>query len=102
MEITNDDDFEDLNESFNISISNFSLTNTALFGLASVDSSQFIIMDNDREVVVGFEADSTIVLVNEGARKVDLCIRIFSPGPERIFSSVVEVLVGTRQGSAGY
>ena len=102
MEITNDDEFEDLNESFDILISSFSLTNTTLVGLLSVRTSRFVIVDNDREVVVGFDTNSTRVLVDEGAGKVVLCVSIFSPGPDRIFSSLVELVVGTRQGSAGY
>ena len=101
VEIIEDDDFENLNEVFNISISNFSLSNTSLVGLASIRSSMFIIEDDDREVIVGFSANSTRVLVDEGDGHITLCIEVISPGPETIFSSMVEILVGTLPGTAG-
>ena len=89
LEITiiNDDEFEDLNELLVVRVLNLSLSNENLVPFASIDSTQIIILDDDREVTLGFNDNSTTVSVNESVGEVFLCVQIFSPGPDKQFTS---------------
>lgn len=99
--LINDEVFEDSMETLNITVSNFSLTNEDLVGFASVSVTQIIIRDDDRFAVVGFLGNFTQVSVSESAGSVTLCVSLQSPEPGMPFSSEIEIVVGTRPGTAG-
>ena len=56
LEITiiKDDEFEDLNELLVVRVLNLSLLNENLVAIASIDFTQIIIVDDDREVTLSF------------------------------------------------
>ena len=80
---------------------NLSLWNENLVAIASIDSTQIIIVDDDREVTLGFNDNSTTVSVNESVGEVFLCVQIFSPRQDKQFTSLIRVAVGTRPDFAG-
>ena len=101
MTILDNEEFEDFNEIFNITISNIILSNSDLTAFALRNSTQVIIMDNDREVTLGYEQNSTSIMVKEEVGGVTLCVAIFSPGIDKEFESDITVVVSTRPRTAG-
>ena len=99
--ILDTDDFEDTPETFTVSISNFSLSDPDLVGFASRPSITVSILDDDRDVVLGFLEGSTLVNTSESVGMAVLCIGISFPAPELRFDSSIVVIVGTRRGTAG-
>lgn len=99
--IIDDQEFENLRETLNITVSTFSLDNTALVGFASINTTQLTIVDDDRVAVLGFEDNSTQISVSESVGGVTLCVGILAPGLDVQFSEVIGVVVGTRSGTAG-
>ena len=99
--IRDDNVFEDLLETLTVRVSNFSLSDEDLIGLASVNSTEVVIRDDDRFVVVGFSEDSTLVSIEESEGPVTLCVEVLAPGLDMLFTSGIELVVGTRPGTAG-
>ena len=92
--------FEDLRETLNITIATFSLSDQNLIGFASVETTEVVIIDDDRIVVLGFNSSAIEVPESESAVA---CVGILSPALAvgARFSSVIRAVVGTRPGSAG-
>lgn len=99
--IRDDEVFEDLLEMLVVRVSNFFLSDEDLIGLASVNSTNVTIRDDDRFVVVGFTEDSLSVSIGESEGSAVLCVEVLVPEPDTEFTSGIEVVVGTRAGTAG-
>lgn len=99
--IINDNEFEDSLETLEIVISNFSLSDEDLVGFSSVSTTQVVIRDDDRFAVVGFGENFTRVSVRESAGSAVLCVEVLAPESGMEFSSEIEIVVGTRPGTAG-
>ena len=69
--------------------------------MASVNITTVNIRDNDRFAVVGFSENSTVVSVDESAGPAIMCVDVLVPGPDMQFTSVLNVIVGTRPVTAG-
>lgn len=101
LTITDNQDFESTPETLRLAISNFSLDDPDLVGFVSRPNTTLLILDDDRDAVVGFEAGFTVVNVSEGAGSVMLCVGVLFPPPDLRFESVIAVGVGTRRDTAG-
>ena len=98
--ILDNEEFED-DEMVEVVISSFSVDDPDLVVLDSRPSVLLSIIDDDRDAVVGFLPDFTVVNGSEALGTVMLCVGVLFPGPELGFESVIEVVVGTRRGTAG-
>lgn len=99
--VIDDEEFEDLLETLDIVVSNFSLSDEDLVGFASVNATQIVIRDDDRFAVVGFGGNFMQVSVGESAGAAILCVEVLAPESDMEFSSEIEIVVGTRPGTAG-
>ncbi len=101
VEIRNDEEFEDVRESFSVVVSDFFLSDPLLSGFVLTNETRITIIDDDRVIIVGFVDNSTEVSVGEGEGAVNLCVGVLSPGVELEFMSEIEVVVETTNGTAG-
>jgi hypothetical protein len=96
-----DEVFEDALEVLDVRVSNVSLSDENLIEFLSVEKIEVSIRDDDRFVVVGFSDNSTLVYVGESAGSAVLCVEVLAPEPDMLFTSGLDVIVGTRPGTAG-
>ena len=104
VQVMDDALFESEIETFSIEIDRLDVIGGSEDGrmlrvLDSPDTVTISIVDDDRNVVIGFEqADFTVV---EGDTSVELCVVVFRPTAGEGLNAIINIIVATISGTAG-
>ena len=69
--------------------------------LSQPDMITISIIDNDRDIVIGFIQNDTILMVAEGNVMVELCVEVSRPAITEDLNAVINIIVATISGTAG-